>query len=154
MDKKKQDRQSSGDKVSERQQERPAPDQAGNRRDEVGHSGVYPQSGPHPSDPNAPLRHQGSWGDGREQVAQGAGEGLGGGQSGSERSQMEGRQAGQSRSDRTQEPQGKNLDELYEENTEIRRETEFRDATAHPIDPDAGGPKVTPDNDLFRKEGE
>ena len=36
----------------------------------------------------------------------------------------------------------------------IRRETDFRDATAHPLDPDAGGPKVTREDDLFGREGE
>ncbi len=66
----------------------------------------------------------------------------------------EGSQGGRSRSPRSQGPKGANLDELYEENTEIKRETEFRDSTAHPLDPKAGGPKVTPENDLFGKEGE
>ena len=31
---------------------------------------------------------------------------------------------------------------------------EFRDATGHPLDPDAGGPKVTRDNDVFGREEE
>jgi hypothetical protein len=146
---KKQHKKSSKDKMTERQQGRGMPGQSGNARDEVGHSGVYPQSGPHPDTPDAPLRNQGTWGQGQN-VAQGAGEGLGGGQSGSERAQ--GNQGGQPRSPRAQ-PRGTNREE-YEDNTEIKRETEFRDATGHPLDPDAGGPKVTKDDDLFGKERE
>lgn len=34
------------------------------RREEVGGSGVYPVSGPHPDDPNAPIRDQASFGQG------------------------------------------------------------------------------------------
>ena len=116
-----------------------APDQSSNRRDEVGRSGVHPQSGPHPDDPKAPVRNQGTWGEG-EKAAEGAGSGLG--------------QGGRARSPRNQDPKAASLDELYEQNTDIKRETEFRDSTAHPLDPDAGGPTVTPENDIFHNEKE
>lgn len=103
------------------------------RRDEVGRSGVYPESGPHPSEPDAPMRTQGEWGSGPERERPGGAEG---GQPGSPIRQPQG---------------GENLDEEYEKNTKIKRETQFRDATAHPLDPNAGGPKVTKDNDQFKK---
>lgn len=87
-----------------------------------------------------------SWGDGTERSPDSS-EGI-------DRDRLEeGRQGGQSRSPRNLS-RGANLDEEMEENTAIKRDTEFRDATAHPLDADAGGPKVTPDNDLFGKEGE
>jgi len=44
-------------------------------------------------------------------------------------------------------------DSLVDRDTEIRRETDFRDATGHPLDPDAGGPKVTREDDIFGREG-
>ena len=56
-----------------------------------------------------------------------------------------------SNEDRTR---GMSLDEQGERDTEIRRETQFRNSTATPLDPEAGGKKVTRDEDLFRREGE
>lgn len=43
-------------------------------------------------------------------------------------------------------------DDFYDDNTRIKRETQFRDATGHPLDSDAGGRRVTEDDDLFRRE--
>ena len=43
---------------------------------------------------------------------------------------------------------------IVDRDTEIRRETDFRDATGHPLDPDAGGKKVTREDDIFLKEEE
>jgi len=152
---KKQHKQGRKERKTGRQPGRAMPGQSNNRVDEVGHSGVYPQSGPHPDTPDAPLRDQGSWGEGQGQPRslvrdEGVGRSLDSSE-GIERDLDEGRQGGRGRAPRAQE-QRADPDELYDENTEIKRETEFRDATAHPLDPDSGGRKVTREGDVFHKE--
>ncbi len=164
------------------------------RRDEVGGSGVYPVSGPHPDDPNTPIRDQASWGQGdrgaegyndsgtsevfympgelpEEVVGQGnkqksatgekAAEDPGRGEDVQEDQQPAGggghRERGQPQPpDPNREPGGNALYNedaqggvFYDKNTEIKRETEFHDATAAPIVDEKQ--KVTPENDQFGK---
>lgn len=167
------------------------------RRDEVGRSGVYPESGPHPDDPNAPLRDQASWGQGargaagyndsgtsevfympnelpEDVVGQGknqknaTGQGIEGeklgwrgenqGEQGQQRKGGQGQKnKGQGQqNDPNREPGDQDLynedkqgNVFYDKNTEIKRETEFHDATATPV---GNEPKVTQENDQFGKQ--
>jgi len=55
--------------------------------------------------------------------------------------------------DRDRDSADRDTDSIVDRDTEIRRETDFRDATGHPLDPDAGGRKVTREDDIFGREG-
>jgi hypothetical protein len=56
---------------------------------------------------------------------------------------------------RKDELESLNRDEQGERDTEIRRETQFQNATATPLNDEAAKrEKVTPEDDLFRREGE
>src|SRR6266705_2698989 len=54
--------------ANEQQRESGMPGGGAGRKDEVGHSGVYPMSGPHPAG-NAEIRGQASWGQGERGAA-------------------------------------------------------------------------------------
>ncbi len=62
------------------------------------------------------------------------------------------REARESIVDRDRDSADRDSDSIVDRDTEIRRETDFRDATGHPLDPDAGGRKVTREDDLFGRE--
>lgn len=178
------------DKPTDRPSDRDSgkPGGGAGRRDEVGRSGVYPASGPHPDNPNAPLRGQASWGQGsrgaegardsgtsevfdmpselpEDIVGQGSnqknatGEGMEAEDMGwrGENVEEKSGQGGQSNPDPNREPgddalynESKQGNTFYDKNTEVRREGQFRDATAAPLGDEQE--KVKPENDQFGKE--
>lgn len=103
-------------------------DQSTRQRDEMGHQGGLPE----------------------EAVGQGQNPPAGQGQP-----DREPRQPGMDIGSRDEERGSLSRDEEGERDTEIRREVDFQNATATPLNDEAANrPKVTREDDLFGKEGE